>query len=112
MSKLISVNNAITDLLDGMAREGASDLWLEGGQQPVYITEDGMVRLVDYEAMTADEIFEDMAALGLFIEDKWNVNWFHVSEGGTGPAWKFTIWADVRNGNPFVIFRRFPKDIP
>ena len=103
------VNNFITDLIDDMEARKASDLLLEGGRVPYYYCVGRVITMTSHEAVTAEEIFEDMEALGITIKDQMEKSYIHASNGGYGPNWFLKIRADIIDGNPSVSFRRIPN---
>lgn len=103
-----NVNNFITDLIDDMEDQKASDLLLEGGQVPYYYCVGRVLTKTSHEAVSAAEIIEDLAALGISVKDGMDQNYIHTANGGDGPNWFIRIRADIIDGNPSVSFRRIP----
>lgn len=103
------VNNFITDLIDEMEARKASDLLLEGGRVPYYYCAGRVIAVTSHEIVTAEEIVEDMEALGITVKDQMDKSYIHTANGGVGPNWFLKIRADIIDGNPSVSFRRIPN---
>lgn len=106
-----TVNNFITDLIDEMEAQKASDLILVGGRLPSYVIQKEGIEITSYGSIPADEIFEDMEALGLSVEDGGNFVYLHSSAGGTGGIWRMRVTTSVKDGKPFICMRVIPHAI-
>lgn len=107
-----AVNNFITDLIDEMEALKASDLLLVGGRVPYYSIRGGEgIDITSYGSIPAEEIFEDMAALGLSVEDEGNFIYLHPSNGGNGDTWRMRVATSIEEGKPFVFIRIIPHSI-
>ena len=106
-----TVNNFITDLIDEMESQKASDLILVGGRVPSYVIQREGIDITSYGAIPADEIFADMEALGLLVEDGGNFIYLHSSYGGNGDIWRMRVATSVEEGKPFVSMRVIPHAI-
>lgn len=107
-----TVNNFVTDLIDGMEDHQANTLIISGGSYPYYLIANKMEKLTAFGEIETAELVEDMEALGVIIKDDQNLSYPHISDNGEGQKWMLRLHTTFSDRKiPSVVIRIVPGSI-
>lgn len=105
-------NDLLTDLLDNMERERASDLFLSGNNPPYYSVGGNTAPVPGYGPVSVTEILAELQDIGITLTDGQTKDFaYRTPVGANGESNRFRVNADFKNGRVSVVFRLIPTEI-
>lgn len=102
-------NDILTDLLENMEREKASDLILSSDSPPYYMVQGSTVEVSGYGNISTEEILAEMEDIGVSLSAGVTKNSAYRLNNGSES--RFRLTGDFKNGRATVVFRIIPTEI-